>query len=146
MLRGNILAKVDEKGRLKVPSVHRSVIEPRYGRQFFVTSIRGESVHLYPMEVYSAIEEKLVQASYVDPLVNRLRNAFNYYGQSASMDAQGRILIHPLLRNKAEISGEVAVLGHQNFLVVWNHAKVEELVEKNPLADTDLKDLATFGF
>ena len=146
MLRGNALAKVDEKGRLKLPSVYRSFIEPRYGRQFFVTSFRGDRVHLYPMEVYAALEERMVGSSYVEPLVTRLRSVFNYYGQTASMDAQGRVLIHPLLREKAEINGEVAVIGHQNFLVIWNRARFEENLAKEPLTDADLRDLAAFGF
>jgi MraZ protein len=146
MLRGNALAKVDEKGRLKLPSVYRSIIEPRFGREFFVTSFRGDCVRIYPLEVYTAFEEQLGRASQVGPLVNRLRNAVNYYGQTAVMDAQGRILIHPLLREKAGIHGEVAVLGQQNLLVVWNHRTFEERLEKEPLTDDELQDLEAQGF
>ncbi len=145
MLRGNALAKVDEKGRLKLPAVFRSIIEPRYGNEFFVTSFRGDSVHLYPLEVYKAFEKRLGQTSRVGSLVNRLQDAINYYGQSAEMDAQGRILIHPLLRTSAEISGEVAVLGKQEYLVVWNRKTVEKRVRANPLTDTDLDELAELG-
>ena len=56
MLRGNALAKVDEKGRLKLPSAYRNVIEPAWGSEFFITSLRGESVLVFPMPVYSPIE------------------------------------------------------------------------------------------
>ena len=59
MLRGNSLAKVDEKGRLKVPAAFRAAFEPNYGNEFFVTSLRGESVRLYPMEIWLRIEERL---------------------------------------------------------------------------------------
>ena len=45
------------------------------------------------------------------------------------MDQQGRILIHPFLRDKAEIDGEVAVLGQQNYLEVWNRARFDEQLE-----------------
>lgn len=146
MLRGNTLAKVDDKGRLKLPSVYRAVIEPRYGNEFFVTSLRGESVLIYPLEVYAGIEARLVEASKVEPVVTRLRNAINYYGQPAAMDSQGRILIHPLLRERAAIQGEVAVLGQQNYLEVWNRPIFEEILKKDPLTDADLKELASFGF
>lgn len=146
MLRGNALAKVDDKGRLKLPSSYRSVIEPRYGREFFVTSFRGDSVRIYPMEVFAAFERRLVDASHVEPLVNRLRDSVNYFGQTAVMDTQGRILIHPLLRGKAGIDGEVAVLGQQNLLVVWNRKTFEERLEKAPLTDDDLRELAALGF
>ncbi len=146
MLRGNALAKLDDKGRLKLPTAFRSVIEPKYGNEFFVTSIRGESARIYPMEVYARIEERLLDASMVKPPVVRLRSALNYYGQRSLMDNQGRILIHPLLREKATINGEVAVLGQQNFLEVWNRSLFEETLSRNPLSDEDLSELAALGF
>jgi len=146
MLRGNGLAKVDGKGRLKLPAIYRSVIEPTYGTDFFITSLRGDSVLIYPMPVYAAIEERLFRASKVEPAIKRLRRAFNYFGQGASMDVQGRILIHPLLREVAKIDGDVAVLGQLDYLEVWNRAKFEEQRREDPLTDADLKDLANFGF
>jgi len=146
MLRGNALAKVDEKGRLKVPSVFRAAIEPEYGADFFVTSLRGDSVQLYPMQVWAELEQRLCNSSIVEPRVRRLRYAFNYYGQPASLDAQGRLLIHPLLRDHAQVRGEVAVLGQQNFLEVWNRGRLEERLRQDPLSDDDLKELAALGF
>jgi MraZ protein len=146
MLRGNALAKVDEKGRIKLPSAFRTVIEPKYGNQFFVTSLNGESVRIYPMEVYAKLEERLVDASSVKPAVTKLRTMLNYFGQSSVMDTQGRILIHPLLRERAGIDGEVAVLGQQNFLEVWNHAQFEHKLRQEPLTDEDLRELALLGF
>jgi MraZ protein len=146
MLRGNALAKVDEKGRLKLPAAFRSVIEPNYGTEFFVTSLRGESVRLYPMQVYASMEERLMASSAVKPAVMKLRTNLNYFGQTAAMDPQGRILIHPLLRERAAIDGEVAVLGQQNFLEVWNRAQFEARLNEDPLSDEDLLELAQLGF
>jgi len=146
MLRGNALAKIDGKGRLKLPAIFRSVIEPKYGNEFFVTSLRGESTRIYPMDVYTRFEERLLQSSSVQPLVTKLRNALNYFGQRAVMDAQGRILIHPLLRDKTRLDGEVAVLGQQDYLEVWNRKDVEESLLNNPLTEDELMELATLGF
>ncbi len=146
MLRGNALAKVDEKGRLKLPSAFRSFIEPQFGREFFVTTLRGDSVRIYPLPVYTELEERLLAASSLQPLVSKLRNALNYFGQITTMDAQGRILIHPLVREKSAIDGEVAVLGHQNYLEVWSRASFEEALTSDPLTDDDLRELALLGF
>jgi DNA-binding transcriptional regulator/RsmH inhibitor MraZ len=76
----------------------------------------------------------------------KLRTMLNYFGQTAVMDPQGRILIHPLLRERAAIDGEVAVLGQQNFLEIWNRAQFEERLGRDPLSDDDLIELATLGF
>lgn len=145
MFRGNALAKVDDKGRLKLPAGFRSTIEPEYGRDFFVTSLRGTSVRIYPLQEYAKLEERLLAASSVKPVVIKLRTTLNYFGQSATMDAQGRILIHPLLRGKAGIDGEVAVLGQQNFLEVWNHRLLEKMLVDDPLTDENLLELAGQG-
>jgi MraZ protein len=146
MLRGNALAKLDEKGRLKLPTAFRSIVEPRFGREFYVTSLRGDSVRIYPMQVYAKLEERLHGASRVKPAVTKLRQSLNYFGQSAQMDAQGRILIHPLLRDRASINSEVAVLGQQDYLEVWNHADFLKQLEHNPLSDEELQELADLGF
>ena len=146
MLRGNALAKVDEKGRIKIPSAFRSTLESQYGREYFVTSFRGVSALVYPLEVYTEFEQRLLGSSRLQPVVNRLRNAVNYFGQSTSMDGQGRILVHSLLRDRAAIDGEVAVLGQQNHLEIWNRAAFEERLGAEPLTDDDLKELASLGF
>ncbi len=145
VLRGNAIATVDEKGRLKLPSIFRSAIEPEYGREFFVTSIRGDSVRIYPMEVWKRIEQKLARAPALHPAVSRFRKAVNYYGQSATMDPQGRILIHPLVRERAGTRGRVAVLGQHDYLEVWNHEAFERQLEAEPVSDEDLELLGRMG-
>jgi len=146
MLRGNSIAKIDVKGRLKLPSAFRQVIEPKYGNELFVTSIRGESTRIYPMTVYADLEERLLRSSTVEPLVGKLRSALNYFGQRTVMDAQGRVLIHPLLREKTGVEGEVAVLGQQNYLEVWNREAFEQRLFENPLNEDELRQLAQLGF
>jgi MraZ protein len=57
-LRGNCQAKVDEKGRLKIPAVFLEALE-EYGKQFYITSTTGDRARIYPMPVWSEIENKL---------------------------------------------------------------------------------------
>ena len=145
MLRGSSLAKLDEKGRLKLPASFRSGLEPKFGSDFFVTSLRGDSIRIYPMDVWLRVEERLARASSLNPSVMRFKNAVNYYGQSTPMDSQGRILIHPLLRERADVRGEVVVLGQQDFLEVWNRTAFEERLHADPLTDADLGALSDLG-
>ena len=67
MLRGNFTARIDDKGRLKIPAAFRSQIEERYGAALFVTSITGESVRIYPMPVWIGIEDKLARVPSAHP-------------------------------------------------------------------------------
>ena len=145
MLRGSSLAKLDDKGRLKLPAAFRTVLEPKFGSDYFVTSLHGDSVRIYPMDVWLRVEERLARASSLNPSVMRFKSAVNYFGQASPMDAQGRILIHPLLRDRANVRGEVVVLGQQDFLEVWNRTAFEERLQADPLTDADLGALSDLG-
>jgi len=61
VLRGNYAAKIDDKGRLKIPNAFRALVEKTHGSELFVTSLTGESVRVYPMPVWLALEEKLAK-------------------------------------------------------------------------------------
>jgi len=41
VLRGNYTAKIDDKGRLKIPNAFRSLVEGHHGTEVFVTSLTG---------------------------------------------------------------------------------------------------------
>ena len=62
MLRGNYPAKVDEKGRVKIPAAFLESLR-EYGNKFYVTSENGDYVRIYPMKIWNEIEEKLAQLS-----------------------------------------------------------------------------------
>jgi MraZ protein len=54
MLRGNYPAKVDEKGRLKIPVAFLETLK-EFGERFYITSENGDYVRIYPMKVWSEI-------------------------------------------------------------------------------------------
>jgi MraZ protein len=145
MLRGNHSARIDDKGRLKVPSAFRSLIEEKYGNQLFVTSTDGESVRVYPLAVWQEIETRLAAMPSTNPARRRFLDRVNYYGQIAEIDGQGRVLIHPRLRDSAAISGDVDVLGVLTYLDVWNHDRFAARIASNPLTDDDLNALSAAG-
>ena len=145
MLRGNAPAKIDEKGRLKIPNAFRAVIQETHGSDVFVTSLDGESVLLYPMPVWEGIEHRLAQMPSTHPARKKYAARTSYYGQVAEIDTQGRVLIHARLRDSAQMAGEVDVLGQQNYLEVWNHDRLAARIVGDEFTDDDLKALADFG-
>jgi len=145
MLRGHCPAKIDAKGRVKIPNAFRRHIEDKYGRDFFVTSLSGEFVRVYPMPIWLDVEKKIAAAPSMTPAVMRFTNMVNYYGQMASMDDQGRLLVHPLLRQKSGLNGAVAVLGNQVHFDIWSREKFEALLQAQPITDEDRQTLAALG-
>ena len=114
MLRGNYAAKIDDKGRLKVPNAFRALVEGKHGSELFVTSLTGESVLIYPMPIWLTLEEKLARVPTTHPARIKYFDRVNYYGQGAEFDTQGRVLIHPRLRESAGMAGEVDVFGQKS--------------------------------
>jgi MraZ protein len=144
VFRGNAPASVDDKGRLKVPTAFRSLLESKYGRELFVTSLTGEYVRIYPLPVWLDLEEKLARVPSIHPAKLKYLDRSNYFGQTAELDAQGRVLIPVRLRESASMVGEVDVLGQYNYLDVWNHDRFVAKLQREPMTDDDLRSLAEF--
>ena len=145
MLRGNYTVRMDEKGRIKLPAAYRRYIDENFGSEFYVTSLTGDCARLYPMQEWLGIEEKLQSRGTMDAAVRKFLDRTNYYGQLADMDAQGRILVHPLLRQSAELVGDVAVLGYLQYLEVWELDKFKARMEAQPYTAEDAASLAQLG-
>jgi MraZ protein len=146
MLRGNHPARIDDKGRIKVPNGFRTLVESQYGAELFVTSVTGEFVRLYPMAVWLEIERRLAQVPSTNPSKLRFLDRVNFFGQVAAMDKQGRVLLPQILRETAAMAGEVSVLGLQNHLAVWNLRRLQErLFKKEPFSDEDGRVLSEYG-
>lgn len=145
MFRGHEQARIDDKGRLKVPNVFRLLLESKYGRELFLTSLTGEYVRLYPMPVWVDIEEKLGRMPSTHPSRLRFLDRINFFGQVVELDTQGRVLIPARLRETAAIAGDVDVLGQYNYLDTWNHDRLQAKLQRDPYTDDDAKALSEFG-
>ena len=144
MLRGNTPATVDEKGRLKIPAAFLQELKEQ-GNRFYVTSEDGIRARVYPMKAWGEIEEKLAKIPSYSQAKEKFLTRTNYYGQVVELDGQGRVLIPSVLREAAQIKGEVDVLGQRTYLEVWNHDRFMDNMNKNQMTDEDKKVLADAG-
>src|SRR5438270_13880782 len=103
MFRGNHPTRVDEKGRLKVPSEFKRVIDEKYSTQFYITSSDGKVAQVYPFEEGGRIEEKLAGLSTFNPTKQKFLDRVTYGGQQIEMDGQGGLLMAQLLPESAQI-------------------------------------------
>jgi MraZ protein len=145
MFRGNHPARVDDKGRLKVPAEFKRVIDEKYGNQFYITSLDGKVAQVYPFEEWERIEQKLASLSTFNPTKKKFLDRVSYYGQQVEMDGQGRLLMPQLLRETAQIRGEVAVMGTLTYLEVRNLEALRKEIEENPITDEDTRRLGELG-
>jgi len=54
-------------------------------------------------------------------------------------------LIPAVLREAAQMKGDVDVIGQLTYVEVWNHARFLEHLNKGPMTDEDLKVLDELG-
>jgi MraZ protein len=144
VLRGNYPARVDEKGRVKIPAAFLEALR-EYGNKFYVTSENGDYVRVYPMAIWNEIEEKLARLSSHNRTKQKFLTRTNYYGQLVELDGQGRILVPPILRESAQMRGDVDVLGNLNYLQIWNHTRFLDNLKASPITDDDEKTLDELG-
>lgn len=144
-MRGRHTATVDEKGRLKIPVEFKEYLDKEYGPDYYVTSIEGDQASVYPLREWEHIEEKLKAM----PSMSKARAKFigrtSFWGQLASSDAQGRILIPQHLREKAQLQGAVAVMGFPDHFEVWNLASITQKFEGEQFTDEDRQELSNAG-
>jgi MraZ protein len=145
VFRGNAPARIDDKGRLKVPNAFRTLLEGKHGRELYLTSLTGEYVRIYPMPVWLEVEQKLAEMPSTHPAKQRFLDRVNYFGQAGELDVQGRVLIPVRLRDAATMAGDVDVLGQYNCLDVWNHDRFLAKLQREPFTDDDARALSEFG-
>jgi MraZ protein len=134
-LRGNSPAKVDEKGRLKIPAHFLEDLK-EYGTSFYITSPTGESARIYPLKVWGEIEDSLANQPNSKEKRKFLKRT-SYFGQVAELDGQGRVLLPAVLREAAMLKGDVAVLGISKYLEVMNDSRVVDEIKNEPFTDED---------
>jgi MraZ protein len=145
VLMGHSPAKIDEKGRLKVPTGFRKIIEERFGADCFITSMDGERAIVYPLAVWFEFQSRLSRVPSSSRAKAKLLERVNYYGQVVSLDPQGRLLVPAVLREVAGISDDVVVLGNQDHLVVENNQRIQKRMVDQPLTAEDFKELELHG-
>ncbi len=143
MFRGNIPAKIDEKGRLKLPVAFKQLVDAASVTQFYITSVDGKKAEMWPLPEWEKRERKLARSSTMNDAVEKYLNLTSYYGQQVEMDNQGRVLIPQILRGTAKLDAEVAVMGKINHLLVQNLVAADESASANAMTADDRKAVDT---
>ncbi len=146
MFRGHYTTRVDEKGRLKLPADLKRVFDEKYGAKFYITSTDGKIAQLYPLEEWEQIEKKIGALPSMNPTVKKYIKITSYYGQEVEIDGQGRLLLPTLLREKANLKGELAVTGSRTHLELQVEEDLRNDAEGNPMTPEDEQALADLGF
>jgi MraZ protein len=145
--RGMYPARVDDKGRLKLPVGFQDFFKALREKQLFVTSMDRKVALIYPIAIWRKNEEFF--ENYRDDPKKARMAAFNAneLGSEAEMDSQGRILLSPELRREVGIEDQaVRVYAHKGKIEILSEKVYQERKqEASQLTDEDLATLQTAG-
>jgi MraZ protein len=119
MFFGSHSTRVDDKGRVKLSSDFKAVVDRECGGpEFFITSVDGKRAQLFPLKEWIKKQEFLQTIPQSNPIRQRYQDVTSRYGAVAEMDAQGRLLIPQVLREEAKMTAEVTIVAKNPILEV----------------------------
>jgi MraZ protein len=127
MFRGTHDAKVDEKGRLKLPAdFMKLIVEKSYGPKFFITSRDGRTTEIWPMQEWEIEEAKKAALPEEDTAKVTWMRFVNYFGGDVEIDKQDRLMLSKKVRETFNLANtEVVVTGQQRYLMVQTEQEAE---------------------
>lgn len=143
MFRGNHPAKIDEKGRLKLPAAFKLQTDAASISHFYITSVDGKSAEVWPLPEWEKREQQLMDFSTLDDAVQKYLDLTSYYGQQVEIDNQARVLLPQILRDSAKLDAEVTVFGKLLYLEVKNRELFEKNLPAMEMTAEDRKAMAT---
>ena len=121
MFMGEYNHTIDAKGRLIVPSKFREAL----GDTFVVTKGLDGCLFVYDNEEWQAFEEKLRSLPITNKEARQFARFFLAGAAEVEVDKQGRILVPNILREFAQISKDVVLIGVASRIEIWSKARFE---------------------
>ncbi len=122
MFTGASALSLDAKGRIAVPTRHRDELLGACSGQLVITRNHEGGLLMFPQAAWEQFSAKLLHVPMNQQWMKRL---YIGHAQPSQMDATGRVLIAPELREAAQIEGEVKLLGMVDFFELWDPARHE---------------------
>jgi MraZ protein len=108
--RGFVAARVDEKGRLKLPAAIAEYVAALGDQKVFITTVNGTTARIYPISVWRQNETLLEEGGDDTALKEDVAFVAYHFGADSEVDAQGRVLVPQELRRALRFEGEQVYL------------------------------------
>ncbi|MCU1717628.1 MULTISPECIES: division/cell wall cluster transcriptional repressor MraZ [Pseudomonas] len=133
MFRGANAISLDAKGRLAMPSRYRDELVSRCAGQLIVTiDAIDPCLCVYPLSEWELIEAKLRELASFREENRRLQRLLIGNAVDLELDASGRFLVPPRLREYAKLDKRAMLVGQLNKFQLWDEDAW------NAVADADL--------
>ena len=149
MFRGANSINLDSKGRIAVPAKYRQcIIESAASHMIITFDPYDNCLLIFTLEHWESTEADLQSLSNSKPLHRRLKRIMLSHASEVDMDANGRLLIPNVLRERAKLQKAVMLIGQGKTFQLWDenhwHKLAEEdmsVMSSDELDSDDLPDL-----
>ncbi len=124
MFTGSYFHLMDNKGRVSIPSRYRDIVQERKDRHLVLTNFRGY-IMAFPQSEWAKIEARLAEQPLFRKEVRDFQRFLISGAEECPLDRQGRILIPPNLRDYAQLSREVCLVGAIRCFEIWDRQTFE---------------------
>ena len=122
MFQGAAALNLDAKGRLAVPSRHREGLSAAADGRLVLTAPPHRCLLISPLPAWEPIRDKVLAAPSLEQQSAYLKRLLVGFAREEEMDAAGRLLIAPELRQYAGLEKEVWLVGQGNHFELWSDA------------------------
>jgi MraZ protein len=149
MFRGANKLTLDSKGRMVMPTRYRDRLQERCGGRLVITVDKDQCLLIYPLPDWEEIERKLMGLPSFDPQARRLQRLMVGHATDLELDAHGRLLLPPNLREFGLLTRDAMLIGQGHRFELWDEARWNErrdewLANENSATDlpADLEKLS----
>lgn len=141
MFRGVNRLNLDAKGRLAIPTRYRERLQESCASQLVVTVDAERCLLIYPLPEWQLIEQKLMRLPTFNKAARRLQRLLVGHAAEVDMDAQGRVLLPPPLRQFARLDKHTVLIGQGNKFELWDEGRWDSQCDDWLDEDIDLEEL-----
>ena len=121
MFIGEYHHSLDDKGRVGMPAKFREDL----GVVFYITKGMDSCLFVYDKEEWEKAEEKINNLRLTRKDARAFSRLFFAGASQQSLDKQGRVVIPQNLREYADLSRDVVIIGVSNRVEIWDREKWE---------------------
>ena len=122
MFQGAAALNLDTKGRMAVPARHRDALQALGEGRLVLTAHPHRCLLLYPAPAWEPIRAKILSAPSLEAQSAMLRRLLVGFAVDSEMDAAGRLLVPPELRQYAGLEKQVWLVGQGSHFEIWSEA------------------------
>ena len=126
MFRGANKLTLDAKGRMVMPTRYRERLQERCGGKLVITVDKEQCLLLYPLPDWEEIERKLMRLPTLNPQARRLQRLMVGHATDTDLDAHGRLLLPPNLREFGHLQRDAMLIGQGARFELWDEARWNE--------------------